>query len=216
MKKISFAIIFLLIMNLNIVYANNDPVVEKVVIIKDGLATELSNDEYLKLVEGIELKEEDTKKNEEDLKPSTRFSYYVYDQSSVSLKKLATNERSRISSYAQNHTSSPANFALEISTSSSESFSINVSSSQKFAIEAGASFSWNRSSSVSETHQLTLKPGERGWIEFSPMYNHTYGYLKTVLDGGIVTNQVYVIGTSPAKTSGGNLDGVYYYMSQQY
>lgn len=104
-----------------------------------------------------------------------------------------------------------AHISRTLSCTSTHYFSAKVdTSAKKSAVQAGATFGWQKSASVSTTVSFDLEPGQRGYIAFCPYYNKVVGDLElhgNWGDGIIGSDEVE--GYSVRLTSSGEADGLF-------
>lgn len=191
--------------------------VEKIYFIEGGNAREISVSEYNSIPKAELIYEDNfidisSEEKESEIQPKGMTDdWHRYDESG-SGTQLITSERKRVSTIVYNGTSSMSSRTLSYSSSSNSSFSTSLTSSERNAVIGGVSFTWNFSSSVSDSNTINLKPNEYGWFEFAPIKNKSWGYLKTFDWLGNLKKQKYVVAYSPNKVSG-QLDGILYKMT---
>ncbi|PEW03154.1 hypothetical protein CN425_09705 [Bacillus cereus] len=135
------------------------------------------------------------------------YTYYIYKQSSNS--KVTGSSRKLSADFRCPRKGLSCGITKTYSTTVTESYSLSLNSDAKIAVKAGASFSWSRALSDTSSYTLNLKPGYQGYVQFSPRYNKTSGYLKKYSGWGGLLSSGYVTGYSPAKTYYGEADGIY-------
>ena len=101
-----------------------------------------------------------------------------------------------------------------VSTTITHYFSAAVdTSAKKSAVQAGATIGWEKSASTETTFTFDLRPGQKGYIGFTPYYNRVYGDLELYGnwgDGLISTTKVY--GYSVKVTDDGDADGLFQFV----
>ncbi|MGV8146164.1 MAG: hypothetical protein ACLKAK_06155 [Alkaliphilus sp.] len=191
--------------------------VERVFLVSNGNIREITIREYNKIAKDSsdfsKLQAKNNSLNIEDkvVQQGMTSDWYRYDESGNSVV-LKTSERKRVSSVAFNGTTNPSTRSLSFSSSSRSTFSISLNSSEASAVRSGVGFSWESSTSITDTHTITMSPGEYSWLEFAPYKNKSWGHVKRFSWLGELENSRYVVTYSPREV-GGDLDGILYHMA---
>lgn len=140
--------------------------------------------------------------------------WYRYDESGTQEEVRCSDLRERVSRYIENYTQLPQTYSVEYSAAQGYQINISLTTEEFSAIKAGVSFTWEDYAYEEKTEAMSVNPGCRGWWEFEPIMNNSYGYLKTFSWLGELKTQEWVDAWSPNTLSDGRLDGYLLYMEE--
>ncbi|MCL6611667.1 MAG: hypothetical protein K6T66_09040 [Peptococcaceae bacterium] len=173
---------------------------------------EISIEEYLNTQSEEQFKKTKNlnEKGLESQKAVIQSSYDYYDEYGWGTFRKSGGRCSR---YAENYTSNTMSYAIQYSKTQGYSVSVSLTTPEFSALKAGVSFTWNNSASVSDTATLYVSPYHRGWWEFDPLMNNSWGVIEHY-EGGVLVSEKFVDAYSPKKI-GSLLDGYLVAMEEQ-
>lgn len=122
-------------------------------------------------------------------------------------KSVVNGTKKRASKFIANCSRSNSTKRLSASREESWSTSISLSADELTGIKPGLGFTFNRSAKYEDTTSVTAKPGEIGWVAFTPRKNKAIGTVNYYINGVRFKQQPNVSITSPIKING-MLDGI--------
>lgn len=104
---------------------------------------------------------------------------YTYNESGRVRNCGLSYKRQRCSQYVYNYTTS--NLTRTVKTSCKNTYSCNISfnGGQKDVLAATIGGSYAFESLYEDSIAVTVKPGEYSWVEFSPLFLNSYGWMVT-------------------------------------
>lgn len=199
--------------------ANEGGFIGEVYEVKDGeVVNEIPVEEYIKLIE--------EEAEFDKLNQSVSSQFFTSDLLDVELlanrdhysryTESSNEERrvygSRSSIVQENHGPGSDTFTIGYSASRSRGFSISVTTTEIQGIQAGVTYKWENSASISSSHKMTIPAGYAGYWRFDPKIRSSTGVVRTYL-GGLLIGSKNVTATYPVKLNG-KLDG--YLVSVKY
>lgn len=186
----------------------------------NGVAQELSKDEYFALKETENQIEAQKEAIQNSLQPTSSVSprmavpFTWYDERGHIESHIKTSSGTRISNYVYNRSSNPAELTISGSITKGAEANYSLSSGEKSAIQAEIGISYNTSYTFSQEITSTISANHKGWMDFTPIMYNSYGYIQKGFTTGI--NPSYVITSEtwtdlyfPKQLPSGQLDGIY-------
>jgi hypothetical protein len=107
----------------------------------------------------------------------------------------------------------PCKIKVENAMSDSESFSIGVDAGDEKYIRAGASFTWETSSTSVVGTEMAIPIGKSGYITWAPYFNHTRGYVHYAYSDQLgyhyLGKSEMLYAQSPRTLYNGHTDGIW-------
>jgi hypothetical protein len=146
--------------------------------------------------------------NDETIEPDGMTDdWYRYDEDLSNVRVRRTDLRERITIKVENKTQIIQSYQVSGQKTQGYTLSASLTTPEFSAVVAGVSFTWHHSASFSETIVLNVSPNHRGWYEFDPAMNLSYGHVKRFNWLGELKESKFVMAHSPIKLANGTLDG---------
>lgn len=119
---------------------------------------------------------------QEEIQPNNAYGFrYVYEETEYLPNRVCWSLTRRISNEYVNLSS--LNQTVTLSWSCTQEFTINAGITGEWlkAVKAELGASWTNSVSASSSYNITIAPGKKMWLEFTPRMNQSYGAVRKYL-----------------------------------
>lgn len=119
---------------------------------------------------------------QEEIQPNNAYGFrYVYEETEYALSRVPVSDKAdqqRICKFKLSESNGNA-FLL----SCTQEFTINAGITGEWlkAVKAELGASWTNSVSASSSYNITIAPGKKMWLEFTPRMNQSYGAVRKYL-----------------------------------
>lgn len=116
--------------------------------------------------------------------------YARYEESGIYYNQSRTDLRKIVSSKLANRTNNVSSLSFQVSATQSYTSNYSLSTPEFNSFKENVGVSFQKSITSSQTITANISPNHRGWIEFYPIMDNSFGVIHT----GTITDNYEVIG----------------------